>query len=319
MLFTLGSTLYLLDRLKGPHAKLKPPIPCKLYLLSDILKTRGYTNIHVKGGSGVFGSMRSSFINKQSYDEFYAWESVELQMHVKGGRKQGWGLRDDDVFDFAASLMRENKIQEPFMLTINSLDMHPPYDPAHTHPNAKGINLFNAIYNTDRGFGVLWNYFKNSRYRDNTVLIITCDHAMGLGKELKEFFAAIDHKADMYCDIIPCFFLFPGDNPWKGKTNNTPCSNLDITPTILDMMDIDVENPFIGLSVLSDRRKYPNALTSYFTVGYPPVDERLTPADRAAIRAIGWTREDQEMFTDYMNKLVLNRMIFPDEKEKDKK
>jgi phosphoglycerol transferase MdoB-like AlkP superfamily enzyme len=316
MIATLGSTLYLLDRLRGPHTKMKPPIPCKLFLLSDVLKTKGYTNIHVKGGSGLFGSIRSSFINKQHYDKFFAWESVELQMHIKGSRKQGWGLRDDDVFDFAATLLKENKIQEPFLFTMNSLDLHPPYDPTYTTKNAKDITLLNSIYSTDHGFGVFWEYFKNSRYRNNTVLILTVDHAMGAGTELKKFFATFGYPADTSCDIIPCFILFPGNNSWNGRENNTLCTNLDITPTILDMMDIDVKNPFIGLSIFSERSRYPLAITGYYTVDYEPVLRCMSQKDRAWVQKVGWKKEDQTLFQDYMKKIVLNRMLFPENTKK---
>jgi len=312
MIAILGSSLYNLDRIRGTYDKLKPPIPCKFLLLSDVLKTLGYTNVHIKGGSGLFGGLKNSFEKKQSYDKFYAWESVELQMYIKGHRKKGWGIRDDDVFDFTSSMLRDNKIQQPFLLTVNSLDMHPPYDPTHTHPNAKGSTLLNTIYSSDTGFGVFWKYFKDSPYRDNTVLIVTTDHPMGVGSGLKQFFEQIGYDATSPCDVVPFFVLLPGDNPWNGKMIDTVCSNLDVTPTLLDMMNVDVKNPFLGLSVFSERAQYPLAITNFYTVNYPPVQSLLSPEQKAKIDSIGWTEEDQSAFNNYTKKVVLNRILYPE-------
>jgi len=312
MIAALGSTLYLLDRIRGPHDKMKPPVPCKMLLLSDVLKKRGYTNIHIKGGSGFFGGLKSSFERKQSYDKFYAAESLELQMQVKGKRRKGWGINDVDLYTFINSFLENNKIKEPFLLTINSLDMHPPYDFAYDNPNARDMNLLNAIYSTDKSFGLLWEYFKKSRYRDNTVFIVTADHAMGAGNELKKFFSSFGYPADNHCDFIPFTILLPGDDPWNGRSDDTLCSSLDITPTILDMMGIDAENPFLGLTIFSDRRRHPFCITNFDISGYSPIIQKIPPATTAAIRSVGWTFEDQELMQDYMKKLVLRRMIFPE-------
>ncbi len=317
MFAILGSSLYLLDRIKGPHKNLRPPIPCKFYMLSDILKERGYSNYHVQGGSGLFGGLGESFVKRQNYDTFYDWESVELHNHAKKKGNEGWGIPDDYIFDFAASNLKNGKFKEPFLLTINSLDTHPPHEPTHKHPDVKDNPLLNVVHSTDHGFGIFWEYFKNSNFRKNTILIITADHAMGPGTALKKFFASFNYPADRNHDIVPCFILFPGSNPWNKKSNDTLCTSLDVLPSLLDMMDIDVKNPFLGLSIFSERSKYPFTLSEYYTIQYDVVMNKLSPDKRAEVKSIGWTSDDQSAYIDYLKKIVLNRSVYPEEKNKE--
>ena len=102
---TLGSSLYMIEKLQGTQKGqgMRPPIICKFLLLSDILKPYGYSATHVQGGGGLFAGIESAFINRQNYDGFYGWESLEMQAYANRKLNSQWGLRDEDVFRFAVS------------------------------------------------------------------------------------------------------------------------------------------------------------------------------------------------------------------------
>jgi len=101
----------------------------------------------------------------------------------------------------------------------------------------------------------LWDYFKTSKYRHNTVVILTADHAMGNCKDYNEFAGRFEEYYHPFFDIIPCMVRFPDGAPWNGVAVDTSCTSLDFLPTILDMMNIDLPNPFMGLSIFGDRRR----------------------------------------------------------------
>ncbi len=322
MIATLGSSLYLVEKIRGVQ-KLKdedkmkgfrPPIPCRFLFISDVLKKHGYTSVHVQGGSGTFVGMKSAFINRQNYERFYAWESLELQTFAKGKRKSDWGIRDEDVFLFAISMLKENRLKKPFLLTISTLDMHPPFDPLHSHPNARGNKELNTLYGTDKAFGLFRDYLRASPYNDNTMIVVVADHARGPGMQYMELFGSKRGFRQTSYDFIPCVMFLPGNGKWKGTINTTVCTNLDIVPTILDMMNIDVENPFIGLSIWSERPDYPLAVSSYYTVNDEYIMGRISAKDRAAVAQIRWTEDNQKEFFTFMRNLAVKRMIYPEGK-----
>ena len=75
------------------------------------------------------------------------------------------------------------------------------------------------------------------------------------------------------------------------------------------------ENPFMGLTIFSDRRRHPFCITDFDIADYAPIIQKSIQ-HTAAIRSVGWTFEDQELMEDYMKKLVLRRMIYPEDENR---
>ena len=92
------------------------------------------------------------------------------------------------------------------------------------------------------------------------MVILTADHAMGNNKDYLAFIKDYGNYARPFFDRIPCFIFLPG-GAWAGRSNNVNCVNLDILPTILDMMNKDLANPFMGLSIFSERNIIANRQT----------------------------------------------------------
>jgi phosphoglycerol transferase MdoB-like AlkP superfamily enzyme len=265
----------------------------------------------VQGGSGIFGGMSDLFMKKQNYSAFYGWESMELQRSAKNKRNTDWGMRDEDIFRFTVDLMEKSDNKKPFLITISTIDMHPPFEALYKTPDAKGIKLLECLYSTDKGFGVFWNYFKKSRYYKNTAVIVVADHAMGGGVDYDSFLGRYKKDTHPFSDFISCFMYLPGNPAYKGKKNATLCTNLDITPTLLDMMNIDCENPFTGLSIFSERPKYPVVISNFRLEDSPYLMTRMTPAGKEAAKKVNWTAGNQAEFINFMSNLANTRGIYP--------
>ncbi len=250
LIAALGSAVYLLDEsVKGTRI----PVPCRFLFLSNILKKLDYTTIHIQAGSERFIGMKNLFIEREGYDYFYGSESLALDNISKF--KRGFGVDDEKVFDFTVEWLEKHPANRPFLLTISTINSHPPYKGSCKHPGAGDNPMINGLYSTDKAFGEFWNFFKQSKFRDNTVVILTADHAMGNNNEYIQFVKKFDELYHPFFDKIPCFIYFPG-GAWKGVRNNTPCISMDLTPTMLDMMNLDLANPFMGLSIFSGRQYY---------------------------------------------------------------
>jgi phosphoglycerol transferase MdoB-like AlkP superfamily enzyme len=308
---TLSSDLFVVDKIKGLGDGFRTPVPCNFLFLSNVLAPYGYTAVHVQGGSGIFGGMKELFENKQKYNKFYGFESVELHAYAKNKSKSDWGLRDEDIFRYAVKLMDENDNKKPFLLTLSTIDVHPPYDALYTSPASRGIKLLNCLYSTDKGVGVFWDYFKKSRYYNNTVVVVIADHAMGGGVDYDSFLGKFKKDSHSFCDFITCFIYLPGNDKWKGKKNSTFCTNLDMLPTLLDMMNIDCENPFLGLSIFSDRLKYPYPISHFNLEAHPYLSARMDKKGRELENKVKWNEADQTEFYNFMGNLAVTRRFYP--------
>ncbi len=250
LIAALGSAIYLLDEEVGGT---RIPVPCRFLFLPNILKKLDYTNIHIQAGSERFIGMKNLFIEREGYDYFYGSESLALDNISR--LERGFGVDDEKVFDYAIEWLEKYPAKRPFLLTISTINSHPPYKGSYKHPDAGGNPMINGFYSTDKAFGKFWNFFKKSKFNGNTVVILTADHAMGNSNEYTAFVKNFEEHYRPFFDNIPCFIYFPG-GAWKGVKNNTPCFSLDLTPTILEMMNLDLANPFMGLSIFSERPYY---------------------------------------------------------------
>jgi phosphoglycerol transferase MdoB-like AlkP superfamily enzyme len=321
---TLGSSLYFISKSEGMDAKKGAkqvwlPILCRFSFLSDILMPYNYTSVHFQGGSGSFVGMENAFTNRQSYSKFYSLDNLEMLSFSKAGYNLGnWGLWDEDVLGFVKHQIQNERIEKPFFITISTLDLHPPFNSKHTHPNADGSPLLNSLYSTDRAVGVLWDYYKNSSLKDNTIFVIVSDHAMGTGEEYlkirKDYLERKGMLESRYFEdkFISCVMVFPDNPDYAGKTNDILCSNLDIAPTLLDIMNIDSKNSFLGLSLFSERKEYPSLITAKNKISLPLVKKYLSEEEKKLIKTVGWNADDQKVLIQYINFLSQKRRIFPE-------
>ena len=252
LIAALGSSIYLLDESIGGT---RIPIPCRFLFLSNILKSLDYTAVHIQAGSERFIGMKDFFIQREGYDQFYGSESFIL--NNIGNLSKGFGVDDSSVFNYTVDWLEKYSAKKPFLLTISTINMHPPFKVTDRNPNAGNSDLLDSLYSTDKSFGKFWEYFKKSKYCNNTMVILTADHAMGNNKDYLAFIKDYGNYARPFFDRIPCFMYLPG-GAWAGRSNNVNCVNLDILPTILDMMNKDLANPFMGLTIFSERNYIAN-------------------------------------------------------------
>lgn len=270
------------------------PLKSRFLFLSEILRPRGYQAVHVQADFGSFASTKAIFA-RHGYDRIVSAEDRELLVRVDRPLTKTWGVHDEDLFAAINRMLDGGGLRPPFLLTVATTDLHFPYTVLARHPGAGGNDLLDAVHTEDGAFGVFWRQFKQSPRAADTIVLLTADHALvrqavrrgGADPRVSEF------------DYVTGLLYVPGEGRWAGQGTDTVCTQLDLLPTILDVMGIDLPNPFLGLSIFSDRPHHPLAL------GRDVPLDRLTPAARRAADAIGWTSDDQARFMALLRYLAV--------------
>jgi phosphoglycerol transferase MdoB-like AlkP superfamily enzyme len=231
------------------------PVRADLLFLSEILKKKGYSTTHIQGVEGAFSNFEP-IMRKNGYDRFYSPENIEVLEYIKLGIWK-WGLHDDDTFFYAEKIIDEDKKISPFFLTISTNEAHFPYDPPEIYGDGSD-RLLNAMRSADSAFGRFMKYFYKSPIKDNTIIIITADHAFHSRINMNSLPDSFGISTPGF-DRVPLAIYLPGNRTLDGRKNDAKACSLDITPTILDLLDIDTENSFMGISLFSDAqfRKIP--------------------------------------------------------------
>ncbi|PAK36949.1 hypothetical protein CHH87_18355, partial [Bacillus licheniformis] len=209
--------------------------------MPEILKNHGYY-------SSIFHANNKSFWNRDimyetfKYDKFYDIKSYD----VNEENSVGWGLKDKEFFEQTSELMKE--MPQPFYTRLITLTNHFPFE---LDEEDKLIDEFDSKSRT------LNRYFPTVRYQDealkrfieklkedglydNSVIVLYGDHygisenhneAMSqfLGREVTPF-------EEVQLQRVPLVIHIPGVTDKEPKTIDTVGGQIDIRPTILNLL-----------------------------------------------------------------------------------
>jgi len=283
------------------YADTNNPLKSNYLLLSDILGPRfGYETVHAQSDLNSFANI-GTILRRHHYDACLGGESPEILAMLRHPITKPWGVFDEDLLTYVVSRLEHRDPRRPLYLTLAPTDMHFPYTNIAPFPGTSGNDLLNAVHGTDKAFGIFWEYFKRSPYRDNTIVLVTADHAMAT-----QAFRSVDaNRRISEFDYLAAMLYVPGADSVRGTHNDTVCTQLDIAPTLLDMLGVDIENPFLGLSIFAERPNYPLALSREL-----PFDPQ-TGNERAIVKQLNWTAEDHASLFGLLRSLAALDRIRP--------
>ena len=228
----------------------------KVYLqcLPKILRNNGYRY------AGYITAVAKNFANKDTLfasmgtDEVFG--TAELAKIIKG-EPLAWGYSDHQMFPVMMDMLAQKP--EPFLMMLATVDSHLPFDTAKDvvqFRNSKS-NALNAYHTTDDAFRIFWEQFKASKFYDNTIVIAVADHAVFPAGVTKDIFPEDAGKVNFYDENALMMYV---PNSILPKKMDIYMSGIDIAPSILQLLGINVPNSFEGHSIFDDRNKFPNLL-----------------------------------------------------------
>ncbi len=214
------------------------PIPS----IASILKEKGYSTLFLYGGDLKFDNM-AGFLRHKGFEKV---DGVETFPSEEALNK--WGVPDKNLFERFIKeldgLANENK---PFFAMTLTLTNHPPYTIPNTYfgEKVKIKSEFNDAYNTfkytDYELGKFFEQIKNKKYFKNTLFVILGDHSKSFHNDVE-----FDHRKS----YVPCLFYAPKILTSPAK-NNKISSQIDVVPTIFNILNMSVKNSFFGKNMFN--------------------------------------------------------------------
>ena len=252
-----------------------------LFNIGTVFRQKGYDTSFVYGGYGYFDNMNAFFAgNGFRIVDRSTLKDDEITFTT------AWGVCDEDLFQAslreADACFKQNKPFYQFVLTTSN---HRPF----TYPEGKvrlpsGSGRAGAVQYTDYAIGEFLKKASKRPWFKNTVFVITGDHTSGAAGRT---------------DLPPSRYLIPGIIYSPGnivpRSISTLCSQIDIPPTLFDLMGWSYYSSFFGRSVLNMPQHEGRAwIGTYQLLGYITEDSitTLAPLKQPSIRPWNGTAED---------------------------
>lgn len=243
-----------------------PPIPGQaivhrpdsdhLATLGEFLEAQQYRTFFMYGGYGVFDSMNTYFrgndykvVDRTDFDK----STIQAE--------NVWGIDDESLFNNSISMIdRMVQPSQPFFAHIMTTSNHRPF----TFPEGK-VDLpqghrEGAVKYTDYAIGKLIENAKTKPWFKDTLFVIVADHCSSAAGKTKL-------PVDRY--HIPLFFYAPDLLPAGHYSRMV--SQIDIAPTLLDILGAKGSQHFFGQSLFkAERDKAPQRafISNYQELGY---------------------------------------------------
>ncbi len=205
--------------------------------LSDILANHGYKNVYIGGANYNFAG-KGKFLYDHSYDEVIGRSEFEAM-----GMKEfhHWGLYDDLLFEQAKLKLADLRANnQPYNLTLLTLDMHQPGGHISTYCAKKGVkDYFGIVKCTSDLVYDFYTYLERNGYLENTVLAILGDHVLMSPDQIDDRIAKSPKRA-----VYNKFVL-----PERLQMNRDEIVHFDVFPTILYTLGFRFPNNKLGLGI----------------------------------------------------------------------
>lgn len=224
----------------------------RMKCLPEILRDHGYDTYWIS-------SFRSDYFNKQEFLSRHGVDRFHDMSDFRGELTRpriGWGPADEDLAQYAVDVL--GRSERPFFASIMTLSNHHPFDhpypipdpPAASDPRHDRLyrNYLRGVHYTDHGVGRFFELAREQDWFDDTIFVVTGDHGT------MSFPGWLDrdrHPAQEIELFYRGVLAITGPGVPKRRLPMVS-SQVDVAPTVLDLLGIRAPNSFMGVSLLGD-------------------------------------------------------------------
>ena len=226
--------------------------PCRF----RVAQAAGYKGIFMNASSQYYANELREYPDQFGMQEYIAKEQLEKFGYTGAS---GWGYHNDVMYEHTLRILEENRGKK-LLLVTKTLDMHQPYpytgyrweempEGVRDNPNV----TVRGVYWVDK---TIEHFFKEVEKRglmdERTLFLITSDHNPHSGGE----YTKLVEKANDKLSIAPIPLLFISKNlaPLDELRTNEYASQIDLAPTLLYLMGLDIPEKFMGRNLLQPTR-----------------------------------------------------------------
>ena len=284
-----------------------PPIPGQaivrrpnnehLATIGEMLGAQGFNTFFIYGGYGYFDNMNAYYRgNNYKVVDRTDFDKKTIQ------HENVWGVDDESLFDNAIlQLDTASKASKPFFAQIMTTSNHRPF----TYPAGKidlpQGNRAGAVKYTDYAIGQLIAKAKTKPWFKNTLFVIVADHCSSVAGKTKLPVAKYH---------IPLIFYAPDMLPAGHYTRMA--SQIDIVPTLLDVLGKKGDEHFFGQSLFEDQSEQIASrafISNYQELGYYKNDTLVVLSPKQKTEAYKVDPITMESTPTTMDETLLNEAI----------
>jgi phosphoglycerol transferase MdoB-like AlkP superfamily enzyme len=204
------------------------------FTIAELLRRRGYATEFLYGGASNFDNM-ASFFRGNGFERLFEEGSFPADAF-----RGVWGVSDEDLFRQANATFAAHG-DDPFFALMLSTSNHDPWEfpsnriALYEHPPQTRNN---AIRYADFALGEFFRLARQQDYFSRTVFLVVADH------DTRVFGADLVPIRRFH---IPGLILGPGV---EARRLDTVASQVDLVPTLLDVIGLDCEHPVVGHDLL---------------------------------------------------------------------
>ncbi|MDD7208509.1 MAG: LTA synthase family protein [Lachnospiraceae bacterium] len=212
-----------------------------------MFREKGYDAMAFHGYIKTFWNRNEAYKN-QGFSRYYSEEDFDIT------QVSGFGLTDKEMFRQSVEILKTKK--QPFFAFMITLTNHIPYELSPSlatlslkeeDENSTFGNYLQTVRYTDEAFGDLIHYLKKSGLYDNTVIAIYGDH-QGMNMETPSVSSKMTKflgKKYDYDEMLRVPFLIHIPGLGMARRENIVGGQVDIMPTIANLMDLDPGQPYV--------------------------------------------------------------------------
>ena len=224
--------------------------------LFRVAQAAGYKGIFMNASSQYYANELREYPDQFGMQEYIAKEQLEKFGYTGAS---GWGYHNDVMYEHTLRILEENR-DKKLLLVTKTLDIHQPYpytgyrweempEGVRDNPNV----TVRGVYWVDK---TIEHFFKEVEKRglmdERTLFLITSDHNPHSNGE----YTKLVEKANDKLSIAPIPLLFISKNlaPLDELRTNEYASQIDLAPTLLYLMGLDIPEKFMGRNLLQPTR-----------------------------------------------------------------
>lgn len=226
--------------------------PLSLECLPSVLRQHGYTTSLYAGDESEHFDGIDEFGVRLGFDETHtaapAAISPEEQAHV-----WGWGLQDDYFFAWALrNVIARRDPSRPFFVALAPVSNHYPFNEERGRADMPGEpTKARAAYTaslraSDKRLARFFEILEEKDLAKSTLVVVTGDHSFPADEHGSHW-----NERGFYEESfrVPLAIVWPGHLPVRALDG--AFSQIDIAPTVLDLVGVHEDLPFVGRSMLA--------------------------------------------------------------------